>query len=101
MNILVSYDISHNGLRLKLANQLWAHGLIRIQYSVFIGQIPDRYMNRLKKALKQITGEIKWTPEDAILLLPLHQYSQDHIQVWGEKSSDVSLLVDPPHTMFL
>lgn len=101
MNILISYNIENNSLRLKLANQLLAHGLIRVQYSVFIGQVPDRYLRRLEKVLTDLTGSDNWSEEDAILLLPLHQYSKDNLQSWGRTPSDWDLLNEPPHTLIL
>lgn len=101
MNILVSYDITVDRLRLKLANELLAHGLIRVQYSVFIGQIPDRYMNRLETVLADYPNRKGWSDEDAILLLPLHHYSADNVQRWGHKPPDWDLLTDRPQTLIL
>lgn len=101
MNILVSYDIQHDNLRIKLAKKLTALGLIRVQYSVFMGNVPERIKNQLSQFLLRTTSEKNWGGEDALLMIPLHEYSKERMQTWGKMPADWDLTNDPPHTLIL
>ena len=45
---LISYDIQDDRLRMKLAKSLIRYGMYRIQYSVFMGNITDRPLGKIR-----------------------------------------------------
>lgn len=67
MLTLVTYDISEDKPRTKLARHLQRYGLKRIQYSGFVGELNpnDRFI--LTKELKQYAT----TEMDSIYIIPL------------------------------
>lgn len=101
MNTLVSYDIENDRLRTKFSNQLQSLGLIRVQYSVFMGKLSDSINRKLEQTISKLTKEERWNENDAILLLPLHDYTKTRMQTWGQLPDDWDLINDPPHTLFL
>ena len=74
MTLLISYDITSNRLRKKIADYLIFAGLIRMQKSVFAGSI-SRYevkniRRRLNKFFEKASGE-----EDKIMMNEIHKNS--------------------------
>lgn len=98
---LISYDITDNRLRLKLAKQLIRHGMYRVQYSVFMGNLRDSTYARLQKQLKKLEQEKSWSSSDSVLLLPLHAYSRDYLFVIGQLPRDWDLIEGNLHTLVL
>jgi len=56
MRTLVSYDIEDNKTRTKISEACKDYGLIRIQYSVFIGELNHNRRDELHQRLKRILG---------------------------------------------
>lgn len=98
---LVSYDISDNRLRLKLAKLLLRYGLHRMQYSVFMGEMKDAALGRLHAQISTYPQAKNWTPEDSILILPLHQYSEDNLQFVGKTPGRWDEITGELHTLVL
>jgi len=98
---LISYDIQNNRVRLKLAKILLRHGLYRVQYSVFMGKVRDSTFSRLKKQLELLKQDKSWTAADTVLVLPLHQYSREHLFLLGQLPRDWDLIEDNLHTLVI
>lgn len=98
---LISYDISDNNLRLKAAKTILRAGGYRIQYSVFMGTLRDAIRTRLEEDLTQLSHSPRWTAEDSLLLLPLHDYSKRELSVIGKMPEDWDLIQGDLHTLVL
>jgi CRISPR-associated endonuclease Cas2 len=97
---LISYDIEHDGLRVKIAKALIQYGLHRVQYSVFMGEVNDTALARINRELARLSSRPEWSPADTIMILPLHQYSEENVQFlgpspsrWGEITGEIHTLV--------
>jgi CRISPR-associated protein Cas2 len=101
MNHLISYDISNNKLRLKVAKQLKIAGCYRLQYSVFAGDLRDRPLRELVEVFERFTHLPDWDEEDSILVLPLHQYSRDQLKIFGTFPDDWDLMQGDLHTLVI
>lgn len=101
MNHLISYDISDNRLRLKVSNQLKRAGCLRLQYSVFAGSLRESTANKLLLEIRKFEQDSAWSDEDSILVLPLHQYSRDQLQIFGVLPPDWDLIQGDLHTLVL
>jgi len=96
---LISYDIKEDRLRIKIAKMLIQHGLYRIQYSVFMGEIGDSSLSKLEKALNALASETVWSAEDSVMILPLHQYSENYVQFIGESPDKWQEITGKIHTL--
>ncbi|MFP4052223.1 MAG: CRISPR-associated endonuclease Cas2, partial [Thermoplasmata archaeon] len=50
--IIVAYDIKKDYIRNDISDLLKYHGLKRFQYSVFVGNINEKYISELKNELE-------------------------------------------------
>ena len=98
---LISYDIQNDSLRSKIAKTLIRYGMYRVQYSVFMGELSTRPLHAIEKALNAYALHPQWITEDAIMLLPLHQYSENHIAFLGKKPDYWDEISGKIHTLFL
>lgn len=98
---LISYDIQDDALRLQLAKLLIQFGLHRIQYSVFMGRLKTSRLPKLQKALQHLQTEKRWHSEDSIMLLPLHQYSEDNLEFIGPLPDRWLEITEKIHTLIL
>lgn len=98
---LISYDIHSDYLRTKIAKTLIQYGLHRIQYSVFMGTLRDSTVSRLRKVLHNYTQDRHWIADDTVMILPLHQYSEDHISFLGKEIQKWSEIQGNLHTLVL
>lgn len=98
---LISYDISDNNLRLKASKLILRAGGYRIQYSVFMGTFPKHLLQKLGVELTALSQKPRWTPEDSVLLLPLHEYSKRELTVVGKMPEDWALINRELHTLVL
>lgn len=98
---LISYDIQDDALRLNLSKLLIQFGLQRIQYSVFMGRLKVSRLSRLKKALQDMELDKRWHQGDSIMVLPLHQYSEEHLQFFGQLPDRWLEITGKIHTLIL
>lgn len=98
---LISYDIQEDALRVKIAKALIQYGLLRVQYSVFMGDIGDTALGKLKKALQGFASGNLWSSNDSIMILPLHQYSEDYVQFIGNSPDRWQEITGEMHTLIL
>ncbi len=98
---LISYDIQEDALRVKIAKLLIQYGLYRIQYSVFIGDVRDAALAKIEQALLDYAAGSQWSPADSVMILPLHQYSEDHVQFIGNAPDRWLEITGDMHTLML
>lgn len=98
---LISYDIQEDALRVKIAKTLIQYGLHRIQYSVFMGEIKDSALAKIEQALKAHAAGKQWAPGDSVMVLPLHQYSEDYVQFFGVSPARWQEITGEMHTLIL
>lgn len=57
--VLVAYDIKREAVRRRVAEACQDFGLVRIQWSVFLGPLDTRYHGRLMEALaRPVAGQV-------------------------------------------
>ncbi len=66
MVTVVVYDIPNDRLRLKIANACKDLGLVRVQYSTFVGYLPYSRRSELELRARRILGanpgNVRWFP---------------------------------------
>ena len=67
MRLLVVYDVSDDGKRLKLAKELKRFGLHRIQRSAFQGELDSQRLKDLIRVVKKVVDE----RTDIVHIVPL------------------------------
>lgn len=98
---LISYDIQEDALRVKIAKTLLQYGLHRIQYSVFMGEIKDTSVAKIEKVIMDLSVGKLWSVEDTVMVLPLHQYSEDYVQFIGVSPGKWDEITGNLHTLIL
>ena len=98
---LISYDITDDRLRLKASKLLIRYGLLRVQYSVFMGDIKDVALAKLRNGLDKLVQTPQWTPEDTLMILPLHQYTEDNLTFLGKAPERWMEISGELHTLVL
>jgi len=98
MIVLVMYDITDDRVRNKLAAYLESKGLMRIQYSVFLGEIPRKTLPDLKNGLAAIQDTFE--PNDSIIITPLPQHTLDKMHIIG-KQIDLRYALMRIHTVVI
>lgn len=97
MPYLISYDIENDRLRGKIANRLIAAGCVRLQKSVFAGQVKDTVFKELSNWLYQ---SIK-NPGDSIFILDIGPETLRHALWVGQQAPDWSFATGPPDVFFI
>ena len=98
---LISYDIHDDGLRLKAAKVLLRAGCYRVQYSVFMGTPGVSRLGKLERLLTTLATDPRWTTDDSILILPLHQYTREELSIVGKTPENWDLIYRNLHTLVL
>lgn len=57
MNLLLLYDITHDGTRTKIADTCMDYGLDRIQYSAFSGRLSRNHQEELMLKVTALLGK--------------------------------------------
>ena len=84
MRCLLIYDISHDGIRAKVADACLDYGLERVQYSAFLGELSWIHQKELLLQIKRRIGK-----HDAnIQLFPLDEKSWTSRRVIEQKSEE-------------
>ena len=100
MIYLVSYDITNNRLRKKIADKLLEYGLSRLQYSVFAGPLTTSLLAKLQLFLKQRLVD-SGTPTDKILIIPITQQNLQTMIQLGESKLDLLYLSGLQNTLYI
>ncbi len=84
MRCLLIYDISHDGIRAKVADACLDYGLERVQYSAFMGELSWIHQKELLLQIKRRIGK-----HDAnIQLFPLDEKSWTTRRVIDQKKEE-------------
>ena len=77
--VLVAYDIGNNKIRENFANFLQAHGLVRIQRSLFIGKVSSQTIKDIERKAAKIID----LSRDVVHIVPLSIYEYQHMKTVG------------------
>lgn len=99
MTYLVCYDIENDKNRKKFHDKLLAMGLERVQYSVFMGQMPKEILTRIKKYGEQLLSPKEYV-RDSILILRLQPSEVENMIILGDKEIDVKMITGTRNTLF-
>ena len=69
MIYLVAYDISETGVRNRIIGACLNRGMIRVQRSVFLGDLASKQKDLLWTDLKEVMKAAE-APDDSILMMP-------------------------------
>ena len=97
--IMVSYDLESDRLRMRVAKKLLAAGLHRVQYSVFMGTLDGNDELKLRNELAKIPQSTEFAPQDSIMMIPLHDYSLKHIELFGAIPQRWEEITGETHTL--
>ena len=93
----ITYDISDNKIRGHIARYLQRLGLIRVQYSVFFGDIHRDDFNKIKQTLKEIND--MYENHDSIFIIPIGEDVLNKTKVIG-KNVDFEVIAEIRSTLF-
>jgi len=100
MTYLISYDIGSDKLRKKISDRLQADGLVRIQYSVFVGPMKEavyfRLMDWIEGKLKEYEGE-----GDKVLSINISSVGIEKFGILGKEDLDLAEILGMKNTLFL
>jgi CRISPR-associated protein Cas2 len=83
MLVTAIYDISSNRIRKKLADQLLNYGLIRVQKSVFLGNLESNRIDELSLYAESMLEE-----NDQLYVIPIHRDDMNAARIIGPGFDD-------------
>jgi CRISPR-associated protein Cas2 len=88
MRCLVIYDIPDDRLRTKVADACLDYGLLRVQWSAFVGELNHTYQRELLLKLRTLVGK----KAAKIRLLPINEamWQQQQILEQGDPDAERS-----------
>lgn len=92
---LITYDISKNNTRRKLSDALKAYGCIRVQKSVFLGDMKRRYLDDIINKFLPVFDK-----DDKLYFITVAIDDIEDMLAIGEVP-DITSLLDDSHTIFL
>lgn len=95
---LVLYDITDNRIRKYISLYLERKGFVRVQYSVFFGNVPKAIFEEVTQKLHTVNSLYK--NGDSIMLLPIATDTMQQLQLIG-KSINFTAMVNKPHTLVI
>lgn len=95
---LVLYDISDEYTRRSVVTYLLREGCLRIQRSVFMGNLPYSRMMSIAKTLKETQAFAH--NEDSYIILPLRKESVDAMVVCGDRCN-IDMILRRQNVVFL
>lgn len=101
MPVLICYDITSNTLRLKIAKKIQEYGLDRVNRSVFLGAPKDRDLRQLEAQLQEYLRDRRATPDDSLIVLPVHAHQIYDMRVYGRQDWEPEELAGDVHTLIL
>jgi CRISPR-associated protein Cas2 len=81
---IICYDISHNQFRKYLSDYLEARGCIRVQKSVFMGELHRREYDTIMTTFNHIKE--RFDPADTIMIVPLSEFSVKGFRSFGRQT---------------
>ncbi|HEY7122537.1 MAG TPA: CRISPR-associated endonuclease Cas2 [Ktedonobacterales bacterium] len=91
MRCLVIYDIPDDRLRTKVADACLDYGLLRVQWSAFVGELNQTYQRELLLKIRTLVGK----KAAKIRLLPINEmmWQQQQILEQGDPDAERSTAV--------
>lgn len=88
MRCLVIYDISDDRIRTKVADACLDYGLLRVQWSAFVGELNQTYQRELLLKIHSLVGK----KAAKIRLLPINEvmWQQQQILEQGDPDAERS-----------
>ena len=97
---LICYDITNNSLRSKIGKKIIAHGLDRINKSVYLGTITDTSLKELKKIIQDAIT-LKGMPNDSVVIIAVANPAIQAMQVYGKNELDKDELTGVKDTLII
>lgn len=97
---LICYDITNNSLRSKIGKKIIAHGLDRINKSVYLGTITDTSLKELKQTIKTALT-MKGMPNDSVVIIAVANPAIQAMQVYGKNELDKDELTGIKDTLII
>lgn len=99
--LLMAYDFADDRLRLRFADKLLEYGLIRMQKSVFVGDLNRKKLRDLKVWINQTFAADADPATDRFLLLRIGFAQMNRAEILGTMPTEWDDLIDPKSTLFL
>ena len=93
----IMYDIENNRIRRYISKYLEKQGYIRVQKSVFFGNVPRALHKQVCETLKEVNE--KYENGDSLMFLPISIDMFHNLKVVG-KNLDYELVVEEKSTLF-
>ena len=93
---LFNKEREQKSLEADPARRWLPHSVLR-----FMGTFPKSLLNKLDRDLTDLSKKTRWSLNDSILLLPLHDYSKRELSVIGKMPEDWALINRKLHTLVL
>lgn len=93
----IMYDIENNRIRRYIAKYLEKQGYIRVQKSVFFGNVPRALHKQVCETLKEVNA--KYENGDSLMFLPISVDMFHNLKVVG-KNLDYELVIEEKSTLF-
>ncbi|MEZ4826339.1 MAG: CRISPR-associated endonuclease Cas2 [Bacteroidia bacterium] len=98
MLCFIMYDITHNGVRKKVADYLEERGCVRVQKSIFLGELERRVYREIQEALYVL--QESYDNDDSILFVPVSEDELKGMRMIG-REVDMTLILNRGNTLFL
>lgn len=95
---LIMYDIEDHKVRRYVAKYLERMGYVRIQKSIFFGNIQRKLHQRVHKVLKEVNQS--YENGDSLLFLPVGTDQITNLKMVG-KNINFEIVVSPPESVFI
>jgi CRISPR-associated endonuclease Cas2 len=96
--VYVIYDISDSKIRTYVSTYLERNGLVRVQLSVFFGNIKRELYLKIQQTLKEIND--MYTNKDSIFIIPIGEDILNKTTIIGE-NIDFDIIVHHKATLFI
>ena len=97
---LICYDISKNSLRSNLSKKIIAHGLDRINKSVYLGTISSSSLTQLEQLLSSLM-KAKAGPNDSLIVISVSIPEVQAMRIYGKNELDKEELSGVKTTLIL
>jgi len=97
---LLFYDIENDKARTKLAKKAEELGLVRLQYSVFLGNGNQVYWSKVYEQVKKIGEKFDLAKDSCCLLIVEEKYIKG-MTIVGKKSIMNNFVIDDPTWIIL
>jgi CRISPR-associated protein Cas2 len=97
---LVFYDVENDKIRTKLAKKLEEMGLVRLQYSVFIGNGNYVYWSKVIEKIKKLSEKLN-AETDSCCFLNAEEKQVKGMKIFGKQAILRNFIIDDPSYLLL